>query len=166
MARMLHILGGCAVLAACGVLALCVDQWKQADPELERLRDRPGVVEAFRARQASRTADGGEPASSPLVVQAEAFAGYLNPPGPTASKESLPSKVHLGSPGLATSVPAVRPPSPSVHFRVIAVSCCPDRPARSMALLCASGSPESEARWVKEGAGIGHFVVRETERAS
>lgn len=166
MVRLFYILGLSAVAAACGVFARTVEQWNRSDPELDRVAQRPGVVEAFRARQASRTPDGGEPASSPLVVQADAFARYLNPPGPTVSKESLPSKVHLGSPGLTTSAPEVRPRSTSVNFRVIAVSCYPDRPARSMALLCASGSPESEARWVKEGAGIGHFVVRETERAS
>ncbi len=76
MARMLHILGGCAIIAACSVFALCADQWKRGDPELDELRDRPGVVEAFKEQQAGHNTEDGEQMSSPLLAQAEAFAAY------------------------------------------------------------------------------------------
>ena len=33
-----------------------------------------------------------------------------------------------------------------------------------MALLCASSDSEDEARWVKEGAQMGHFVVHEIRK--
>lgn len=35
-----------------------------------------------------------------------------------------------------------------------------------MALMCAASSPESDAKWVKEGAGIGHFVVHEIRQGA
>lgn len=149
MARMLYVLGGCAILAAGGLLYLCANEWEREDPELARLRDPPGVAEAFRHRQGGQTAESGEQVS-PLIAQAEAFAAYLNPPG--AVEESGAAEVALTSHGLQVSVPAVRPASVSVDFRVIAVSCYPERPERSMALIAASSDAESEAKWVKEGA--------------
>jgi hypothetical protein len=35
-----------------------------------------------------------------------------------------------------------------------------------MALMCAASSLESDARWVKEGAPVGHFVVHEIKQGA
>ena len=52
------------------------------DPRMVRFLNSPGVVESFKKRASANNADGTVGAKSPLVVQAEAFALYLNPPEP------------------------------------------------------------------------------------
>jgi hypothetical protein len=44
--RLLYIISIAVVAAACGVFARSVEQWNQGDPELDRLAERSGVVEA------------------------------------------------------------------------------------------------------------------------
>jgi hypothetical protein len=164
MVRLLYILGLSAVAAACGVFSRSVELWGRGDPELDRLAERPGVVEAFRQRQGEQTVGDGGQAASPLVAQAEAFAAYLSPPVVAKEQGASVPVLELGT--RVDASPPVRPKEVSVDFRVVAVSCYPDRPERSMALIAASSDGESEARWVKEGAGIGHFVVHEIRQGA
>jgi hypothetical protein len=121
-------------------------------------------VEAFKEQQAGHNTEDGGQMASPLLVQAEAFAAYLDPPAPVKGESAALPEVDVASRDVLASTPAVRPEAPSVNFRVIAVSCYPDRPERSMALLCASSDSEDEARWVKEGTQVGHFVVHEIRK--
>ncbi|MBN1359295.1 MAG: hypothetical protein JW993_01830 [Sedimentisphaerales bacterium] len=166
MVRLLYTLGVCAMLIAGGVARLCVNQWHRDGSEPDRLAEHLAIVEVFRLRYGGQRTEDSAQTASPLVVQAEAFAVYLNPPVVAAEEESGSPVVPLTSHGLQASAPAVRPASVSADFRVVAVSCCPERPERSMALLCAASDSEGEAKWVKEGAGIGHFVVHEIKQGA
>jgi hypothetical protein len=159
MVRVLQILGVGAVFAAGGILTLSVSHWRQDDPQLEEIRNRPSAVEMFKAG-GSRVDDPSKE-RPPLVVQAEAFALLLNPP---KSPETPPALTLAGSPKPA--LPPIRPLAPSANFKLRATSYYPNQPDKSMALIAEAGAAEGTERWVKEGAQLGHFVVQEIRRGS
>jgi len=159
MVRFLHILGLGALFSAGGILALSVSLWRQDDPQREEIRHRPSVIEVFQrgdSRAGTRLEE-----RPPLIVQAEAFAQYLDPPkGP----EKLPALALTRSSKPAG--PPIRPMISSVSFKLRATSYYPHQPDRSMALVSEAGSAEGSERWVREGSRLGHFVVREIRRGS
>jgi hypothetical protein len=164
MTKLLYTLGLCAMAAACGVSVLAARRWNDGDLASDGLQDGLGVVELFRERQGGQGTKNGGHMASPLVAQAEAFAAYLCPPVVAEEQGASGPVLDLGT--RVDASPPVRPKEVSVDFRVVAVSCYPDRPKRSMALIAASSDGESEAKWVKEGAGIGHFVVHEIRQGA
>jgi len=157
MIRLLQILGICAMLAACGVFGLLLNERSQQDARLEEFLNGPGAVERFRAQGGGSGEGSAE--EPPLVVQAKALALLLNPP----KNPEWPSAVGVAaksSPG----APAVRPAAPSVRFKLCGTSYYPNEPQRSMALISDVGAAEGGERWVKEGARVGHFVIHEIRR--
>ena len=152
MLRMPYVLGGCAMLAACGVFGLWLSERNRDDPRLKMIRDRPGCTQVSRA-------NGGDAAIRrvdvpPLVAQAEAFARYLDPPKPVEDKLELAIQT-------MSLLPASRPSVPSVRFRLHGTSCYPSQPGRSMALISEAGSEKGTEHWVKEGSQVGHFIIHE-----
>jgi hypothetical protein len=85
MIRLLQILALCVLLAAGGIFALSVSAWRHDDPAIDEIRSRPGAIESFKA-SGRRAVDGSEE-RPPLLVQAEAFALFLNP-----EKEGKPQR--------------------------------------------------------------------------
>ncbi len=140
---------------AAGIAALSVCAWSRADLQLEEIRNRPSAVERFKESdgQGRDLAGGG---TAPLIVQAEAFARYLNPP----KSPDVPSAPALTA-NTASPVPAIRPAAPSVKFTLHGTSYYPNQPGRSMALIAELGAAEGNERWVKEGSQVGHFVIHE-----
>ena len=157
MVRLLYILGTCAILAASGVLGLWLSERGRPDPQLGEILSRPGAVQVFRTRVGE---SGVRPAeTSPLVAQAKILARCLNPAKDT-EKPSIPALTA----GTAPAVPAVRPATPSVRFRLCGTSYYPNEPGRSMALILEVGLLEGNERWVKEGTQVGHFVIHEIRK--
>ena len=150
MIRVIQTIGVLALAAACGMVSLCIRDWRQAPP----VTTTGGVVQAFKDG-GGRTPEIEEEAASPLVAQAEAFALFLNPPAP--AKEGV--SVHEKRPSAPVPAPAIRPVAATPKFRLIGTSCSEIRPERSMALVVESGS--NEARWVREGEQLGHFTIHE-----
>jgi hypothetical protein len=155
MVRVLYILGGCAMLAACGVFGLWLTERSRDDLRFEEIRGGSGVLQMFRLQ------DGGladrAPEVPPLVAQAEAFARLLAPAqSPNNGPFPPPRPVALTS-----AAQGIRPLASSANFRLYGTSCCPNQPGRSMALISEVGAGEGGERWVKEGAQVGHFVIHE-----
>lgn len=152
MVRVLYILGGCAMLAACGVSGLWFGEPSRDDSRLEETRGCPGFVELHKTQSGQTRVHRIE--VPPLVAQAEAFARFLDPPKPVENKPESAAQ-------MTSLLPAIRPPVSSVRFRLYGTSCCPNQPGRSMALISEVGAAEGMERWVKEGAPVGHFVIHE-----
>jgi len=161
MLKMMYILGVCTTLAALCVLARCGQQWRRDDPELNRLQDRPNIVQMFKEGAARHRENAGKPVS-PLVAQAQEMALYLNPP-------ALPEKVvrresRSASRSTPAPTPAIQPVAPSLKFALYGTSYYPNQPGRSMALISEPGGSEADGKWVKEGDQLGHFVVHEIRK--
>jgi len=122
----LQTLGVSAILSAGGIFALCVFLWSQDDPHLEEIRNRPSAVEWFKesSAQGRDLAGGG---TAPLIVQAEAFARYLNPS--KSPNEPLTPVLTASTP---PPVPGIRPAAPSVKFRPRGTSYHANRPGRTV----------------------------------
>ena len=157
MMRLFYVIGACAWLAAGVVLTRTTTQCRCGDPELDELRSRPGVMEVFQQQEDQRARDA-EAVTSPLLTQAGTLADYLDPPVPVMAEGAAePNAGEIGLPSLAKE--PVSPKAASAAFRVVAVSCYPQRPERSMALI--EPTIGGDAKWVKEGTPVGHFVVHE-----
>jgi len=157
--RILHILAVVAFLGTCAVLSTCLRQRYADDLQLEEIQDYPTAVERF------REGDGGNRDLSaemiaPLIVEARAFASYVNSTSPAPDGRSPTSQM----PARNRPTPAVRPKASSVPFKLHGTSVCPDQPERSMALISEPGGSEGERKWVREGSALGHFVVQEIRR--
>lgn len=166
MVRMLYSLGVLALLAAGTIIALCLSQWLGgADCHGLSFLDQQSLVEQFRQRAGDRAASP-DCKAVPLVVQAEAFASYLNPPKPAlmaseAATPRSPSVLRIAD----KTAPRIRPATPSVQFELHGTSYCPSQPERSMALIAEHRGAKNTARWVKEGTRLGHFVIHEIQRS-
>jgi hypothetical protein len=154
MIRLLQILGVSAILAAGGVLTLSVSQLRQRDSPSDGIPNHPGAI--GKSRIDARGDQGLDKTTPPLLAAAEAFSQYLNPPK-AVEKPSAPMRI-------ASPVPSVRPPAPSVQFKLRGTIYYPNQPGRSMALVAELGSDPGSGRWVKEGAQVGHFVIHEIRR--
>jgi hypothetical protein len=116
--------------------------------------DHPSAVD--RVRQNADDSQSLDRRTSPLVVQAETFAVYLNPPK-SLDQPSAPVLTANSAP----PVSPIRPAAPSVKFKLHGTSYYPNQPARSMALIGELGAADGNERWVKEGSQVGHFVIHE-----
>jgi hypothetical protein len=157
--RLLNVLGLLALLAAAGIAALCVRQW--SSPCDDNVTPREGVSLAERASRIIQSQSIREPEEvSVLVAQAQAFVACLRPPAPPAPPKPAPAPKDIP----VAIAPAPVPIEESPKFVVLGTSCSESHPERSMALVAESGK-DPEARWVRQGAVIGHFVVREIRAA-
>jgi hypothetical protein len=165
MIRLLQILALGVLLAAGGVFALSVSAWRHDDPALDEIRSRPGAIESFKATD-RRAGDSSEE-RPPLLVQAEAFALFLNP-----EKEGKPQRAQRATEqepvGRREGPFVVTPPGVSFQpsFSLRATSYYPSRPEKSRALVAEIGAGTGTEHWVKQGTALGHFVVQEIRRGS
>lgn len=144
------------MLAAAGILVRTAIHWGRDDPVLQEVLDLPGAVEQFADNRGSHMV-GDSVRELPLIVQAEIFSLYLNPPKPPAPAVSVPP------PRAAPVAPAVRPVMASAQFQLRATCYYPSNPEASRALVWEPGGDGKRQRWVKEGTRLGHFVVQKIE---
>jgi hypothetical protein len=158
---MLYIPGILIIFAAGCVFTLCVLQWSQDEAKSPAFLTAHSAVETFMQNRDRYPQDAGG-RTSPLLMQAQAFASYLNPAQP--EKDIASAALRFASRSSLSSVPAVRPLAPTIRFKLHGTSCCPNQPERSMALIWEPAGIEGTTRWVKEGTRLGHFVVHEIRR--
>ncbi len=141
---------GLVMLLCAGVLfSLCGMRWRQGVSHDADISEPLGVTEGARVR-ATRTVSGDPDFTPPLIKQATAFALYLRPPAPPASKE-LPRAKPGGQP-----VP--RPPTATPKFVLLSTSCYRFCPEKSLALVA---EPGKGGYWVRKGERVGHMVVED-----
>jgi len=165
VARVLYILGGCAILAACAVFRLWLSERNRDDPHFKEIWSALGAIQAFQERSRGDTIAGRE-VVSPLLSQAQAFALYLNPPALAVAERPKEPPSDSGTSSQMDEVPRTRPAAPSAKFTLRATSVYPSQPGRSMALISEVGSLEGSERWVKEGSQVGHFVIHEIRQGA
>ena len=156
MIRMLYVVSLLCLMSAGLLFGYCGVQWMQGVSPAERDRWIP-ATERLRQRQSLNGND--NPAASPLVEQAEAFALHLNPPKPPAPRsETLPPTV---SPASAVMPPVPRPPNPTPQFRILAISYYRSNPDKSLAMVW---DANKGGYWIKKGDRLGHFVIERIEK--
>lgn len=147
---------GILLTLSAGVLLVgAVLQWLRADPEIGGVFAGPGGLECLKEIGKEGSTGSGEVRKAPLVVQAEAFARYLDPPKPQTTDARNPE------PSATRRIPPVRPPTVASLFRLRATCYCPSHPDKSRALVWEPSDDGRNLRWVEEGTSLGHFVVQE-----
>lgn len=163
MAITMRITGLFAVLLAAGLLFLILGPQSVIpqvlakftlgnDEEAQRIVDAPSVVEQFTKNQGDRNQNRSD-ATSPLVKQAETFAGILNPPEPAASESKAPTRT---PPGRRPAI--VKPVATSTTFTLVGTSYSASDPQSSFAFIRLA---DSSSQWVRTGDEVGHLMVKE-----
>ncbi len=119
----------------------------RADEQIKEFLSAPDAIEKFKQAEGNR-AKPGESQNSPLVIQAQLFASYLNPrvePRPTMPARNLP-------------ITPPKPPRASAKFVLVATSVHEARPQESVAFI---SEPGSGLRWVKPGDEVGHVTIEQ-----
>jgi len=120
-----------------------------ADQRVEKVLDSPGVIELFKQTKGARAGAAGNQ-SSPLVQQAIAYAGYLNPK-PTAKKPPLKS-------GRKSPIPTG--PATTPKFLVFATTYFEGNPQLSQALI---DEPGKGRHWVRQSSMVGHLLIEQVK---
>lgn len=159
MVRVLQIFCVLVFLLTGAVLTLCVLDWGDENPQVERICGQPSVLRRF--EEICNQRDTPTEKGSPLVVQAQAFASYLNGP-PVQRKRGVVVAEQRSSRGI-TKNPKISV-VPSAKFTLEGTSYYENQPDRSIALVAEPGSPERNQRWVREGERLGRFVIHKIRR--
>jgi len=154
MIRVLQTFSVVSLTAAIAVFVFCVIQWTRGRPEIELGREH-SIVEEFKQR-GGESSKGSQQVVSPLVKQAKDFASYLDPPEPPK-----PVHAHISRPAVNRSVMTVKRPKTTPQFTLLATSYYRAMPEESLALV---SEPGREARWIKQGDRLGHFILAKIER--
>lgn len=159
MVRVLQIFCVLISLLTGAVLALCVHDLGHQDPAIESICRQPSVLQRFEELRNQR--DTPTEKNAPLVVQAQAFATFLNGPVEQEKKEVIVAGQR--SPRNIAKAPKIRV-VPSAKFKLEGTSYYPNQPDRSIALIAEPGSNEDNQQWFKEGERLGHFVIHKIRR--
>jgi hypothetical protein len=119
------------------------------DEKIEQFLSSTGIVEKFN-KEADNKAKTSKSQTSPLVMQAELFAKYLNPPEPVPSTPAVPQ-------------PTISPPQPRVYtpkFTLLGTSVYTAQPEMSLAFI---DEPGKGLRWVKQGGQVEHITIKEVK---
>jgi hypothetical protein len=111
-----------------------------ADPEIKRFLESPGVLEQYKA--GSDAEAGKADQISPLMKQAEAFALRIQPPQPI--KPISPARA------------APRPTKVAVKFSLLGTAVYLFNPVRSLALI---DEPGKGPHWVRQSDNVGHLTI-------
>ena len=122
----------------------------RSDERVDEYLELPSVREKFENAVDSK-AKTSESRESPLVMQAEAFALYLNPVKPAVPK--TPRK-GIKTPGIASKV------NVTPKFPVYATIVCPENPNLSQALI---DEPGTGRHWVRQSSMVGHLFIEQVE---
>jgi hypothetical protein len=159
--RMVKIFCFLICLSAGAVLVLCILDLGHQDLVVQRFCEQPSVLQRFEELRSKR--DALTEKESPLVVQASAFAAYLN--GPVVQEKKEVVTTERKNPRNVAQAPKIRA-VPSAKFKLEGTSYYPNQPERSIALIRTAGSNEDNPRWVKEGERLGHFVIHRIKRGT
>jgi hypothetical protein len=119
------------------------------DPRVDKVLDEPTVVDQFR-QTTGAVSKGKVPDVSPLVKQAIAFAGYLNPKPVVGTRKPGGTKGPLR--------PPVGPTSPK--FTVCATTYFAGNPELSQVLI---DEPGRDRRWVRQASMVGHLFIEQVK---
>jgi len=148
-------------LSAGAILALCVHDLGHENPAVKSICEQPSVQQRFEELHNQR--DIQTEKNSPLVVQTQAFAAYLN--GPVVQEKKEVVVAGRKPPRNIAKVPKIRVVT-TAKFKLEGTSYYPNRPERSIALIAEPGVNMENPRWVKEGERLGHFVVHKIRRGA
>ena len=151
MIKTLRITSVIAAILAAGFVAFAVVYGFRSDEDIEKFLNSPSIIDQYRRAGGSKGPK--DPQNSPLVVQALAFANYINPPPVRVTAKPEPGPQPPVGP---TSPPRPDPPPPPPKFNVVATSFCESRPEMSLVLI---NEPGKGAHWVREGAKIMHLTI-------
>jgi hypothetical protein len=149
------------IVALCGVAAL-VFMGLKGNPQVKAVLNKPGIVEQFKDHVEDQETK--DDKSSPLVVQAKAFALRIDPPPPPKPPAPKPTP--------AAEVARTAPPKPeiptpkvqvSVKSDLLATVVCQSAPEKSLALLQTSGTKQE---WFRQGETVGHLEIKEIRDGS
>lgn len=146
MIKTLRITSIVATVLAAILLVFPVIFGVRSGEDIEELLKSPGVIEKFNkavGNKATRSRD----ETSPLVQQAGAFALYLNPPTPKASKTLA-----------GRGAPKARGPAVTPKFKVLGTSYYEGRPESSIALI---DEPGKGLHWIRQSGKIGHLLIEQ-----
>jgi len=146
MIKTLRITSIVATILAAILLVFPVIFGVRSGEDIEELLKSPGVIEKFNeavGNNATRSRD----ETSPLVQQAGAFALYLNPPTPKASKTLA-----------GRGAPKARGPAVTPKFTVLGTSYYEGRPESSLVLI---DEPGKGLHWVRQSGKIGHLLIEQ-----
>jgi hypothetical protein len=146
------------IVVAVGAMVLAGRLGLRPEPQMTRFLSSPSTLERLAERDRADQANETGEAKSPLVVQADAFARYLNPPEPPR-RTPPPPKPRATRAEAAPVAAASAPPK----LRLAGISYHRSKPAESKALVWDTGGGQ---RWVAQGAGLGHLTIRQINRGS
>ena len=118
------------------------------DTRVENVLDSPGVIELFKQTNTHARATGNQ--TSPLVVQAIAYAGYLSPP----------SKIKKALPGMRTTTNPIATGPVTPKFQVFATTYFEGNPQLSQALI---DEPGKGRYWVRQSSMVGHLLIEQVK---
>ena len=116
------------------------------DQRVEKVLDSPGVIELFKQTNTHPRAAGNQ--TSPLVLQAIAYARYLSPP----------SKIKKALPGVRTTANPIATGPVTPKFQVFATTYFEGNPQLSQALI---GEPGKGRYWVRQSSMVGHLLIEQ-----
>jgi hypothetical protein len=160
MRRMIKKVVSVGTVVVLGVGAVVAARWlgNRPDGRIEELLASPSALERWTREREGRQAEQADEAKSPLVVQAEIFAAYLNPPAPPKRPVATPVPARP-RPAVAAAPPAVVAPP----LRLLGISYHCTDPAESRALVWESTGGH---RWVRPGTQVGHIVIAQINPGS
>jgi hypothetical protein len=159
MVRVLQIFCVFICVSAGAVFALCSINLGHQDPAVQRFCEQPSIQQRFEELRSKR--ENPTEKDSPLVVQAQAFATYLN--GHVVQEKKEAEIAEQRSPRNIAKSPKIRVVS-TAKFKLEGTSYYPNQPERSIALIAEPGAAEENPRWVKEGERLGRFVIQKIKR--
>ena len=116
------------------------------DQRVEKVLDSPGVIELFKQTNTHARAVGNQ--TSPLVLQAIAYARYLSPP----------SKIKKALPGVRTTANPISTGPVTPKFQVFATTYFEGNPQLSQALI---DEPGKGRYWVRQSSMVGHLLIEQ-----
>jgi hypothetical protein len=147
MIKTLRITSVIAVILAGIVLVFPVVFGVRSDEGIEKFLSSPGLIEQFKKTRGGQARDS-EDEVPPLVLQAEAFALYLNPP-----------KAQTVKPAPGRSRPTIQPDiAVTPKFKVLATCRHEGRPELSQVLI---DEPGKGRHWVRQSSRVGHSLIEE-----
>lgn len=152
--RILQSISVVSLVSAIAIFIFCIVQWAHGRYENE-LDTGYSIVEEFRQQEDENNKIPHQ-VVPPLVKQARAFALYLNP-----LQSEKPIRAQRIKPAVKRHVKKVKRPKGTPKFTLLATSYYRAVPEESLALV---SEPGKEARWIKQGESLGHFVLAKIEK--